>query len=127
MNWGHEVVVKFDPVSVNFAVSKGCGMVIGEVLCATELVVFEELEFVGEPVTLGAETARAVVIVFVIRVLPPSLCAGVSVAASVIAGVPLKLSTVIAGVPLKFSSSWAWTWIIGETTSKATRNSIRGR
>lgn len=37
--------MKFDPVFVNFAVSNGCGIVIGEVFCAT-FSVFVGSEFV---------------------------------------------------------------------------------
>lgn len=73
INCGQVVVVKFDPVSVNFAVSNGCGIVIGEVFCATfSVLVGSEFVEVGESEVSVALTpvGRGVTIMVLFSELP---------------------------------------------------------
>jgi hypothetical protein len=98
MNRGQDDEVKFDPVSVNLALSKGFGIVTGDVFCATlsEVLVFEGVEVVGDETFDVGTDVRAVVFT-VIRVLCSLfvlcvLCVAVS-------------STVSSGISL-VTSSW---------------------
>jgi hypothetical protein len=101
--------VKFDPVFVNFAVSKGCGMLIREVLCATTrvLVGSESVELGESEVSVALSTVVRAVVVAVLFSAP-----SVTVA-----------NTVVATAE---SSLLAETRAIADKR-RATRNKIRGR
>ena len=64
--------MKFDPVSVNFVLSKGCGTVVGNVLCETlieSLVLVGRESEVKEGSSVLSDVNRAVDVVVIVSVL----------------------------------------------------------
>ena len=119
MNRGQDDEVKFDPVSANLALSKGFGIVIGDVLCATfsEVLVFEGVEFVGDGTfdvgTDVIDVVRAVVFT-VVRVLC-SLCMLCMLSVTVSSGISVV------------TSSWERPSTSGDKRIRTVRKSIQNR